>query len=473
MNDRCWNRALLAGALYFLLATATITLTANGTGLAVFWPANAALLALFLTDERPRWTPILMAGFIANLAANLMTRGVLLGGVLYGAMNLIEVAIAAAALRTRLGSASLIGEPRALGTFMLWAGLIAPAASAAGGGLTAALVFNESFLDAALTWYLADALGLLIFTPAIVAILRGELARCFAGTTTIRSLEFAGLQCLVALTAAAVFCASHKPFLFVLFPFVMLVSFRSGRLGTKLSVLLIALIGAAATLTGQGPIVTLASAQDQQVLYLQFFLAVLLFTCLPATAGLNARNSLANELFERQRALLERTHELAKKAATDPLTGVLNRAGFLKAAALAMNDPANRPLWLIAIDIDHFKQVNDSYGHQAGDEALIWVASILKSTLRHDDVLARIGGDEFLAILPARSEAEVRSICNRLVTSISTSPRLVQGKLMPLSISCGGAPARHGMAIDSLMQAADRALYEAKALGRNRSLLAA
>ncbi|MFD1103608.1 MULTISPECIES: GGDEF domain-containing protein [Sphingobium] len=473
MHDRGWDRALLAGVLYFLLATATITLTANGTGIAVFWPANAALLALLLVDDKPRWTSVLVAGLIANLAANLVTRGVFLGGLLYGAMNLLEVALAAIALRSKLGIASLIGQPRALGTFMLWAGLIAPAASAAGGGITAALVFEQSFSDAAMTWYLADALGLLIFTPAIVAVLRGELIRCFAAASLKRSLEFAVLQSLVVLSAAAVFFAGHKPLLFVLFPFVMLVSFRSGRLGTKLSVLLIALIGASATLTGHGPIVMFANAQDQQVLYLQFFLAVLLFTCLPVTAGLGARNALASDLVEEQRALLERTQELARKAATDPLTGVFNRAGFLKAADLAMKNPANRPMWLIAIDVDHFKQINDNFGHQAGDEALIWIASVLRATLRHDDVLARIGGDEFLAMLPARSEQEVRNICTRLVTSVSTSPRLLQGKLMPLSISCGGAPARPDMAIEALMQAADRALYEAKALGRNRSLLAA
>lgn len=387
-------------------------------------------------------------------------------------MNLLEVALAAAALRRKLGAGSLIGHPRALGTFMLWAGLIAPALSAAGGGVTTTLIFDQPLSDAALTWYLADALGLLIFTPAFVAVLRGELG-CAASTSIARRLEFVGLQLLVAASAAAVFFASHKPFLFTLFPFVMLVSLRSGRLGTKFSVLVIALIGAWATLTGRGPIVTIASAQDQQVLYLQFFLAALLFTCLPVTAGLGARNARASELAEEQRTLLERTRELAKKAVTDPLTGVLNRAGFLKAAHLAMNDSAKRPLWLIAIDIDYFKQVNDTYGHQAGDEALIWIASVLRSALRHDDVLARIGGDEFLALLPARSEQEVRTICSRLVTSVSTAPRLVQGKLMPLSISCGGAFARSGMTIDALMQEADRALYEAKALGRNRSLLAA
>lgn len=78
IHSRGWDRALLAGGLYFLLATATIALTANGTGIAVFWPANAALLALLLIDDKPRWTSVLVAGLVANLAANLMTRGDLL-----------------------------------------------------------------------------------------------------------------------------------------------------------------------------------------------------------------------------------------------------------------------------------------------------------------------------------------------------------------------------------------------------------
>jgi len=467
------GRSHLAGLAYFLLATATITLTATGSGIATFWPANAALVALLLTEQKPRWGMVLTIGMLANIAANLMTRGLLVGGVLYGATNLVEVVIATHALRSRLGSADPTREPRALGTFILWAGLIAPGLSAIGGGLTSAVVFDKPFLDSAITWYLSDALGLLIFTPVLAALFNGDYRRCFAEKSRWERCEALGLQLVVTAMASLVFFATFKPFLFTLFPAVMLVSFRTGRLGTQASVLLIAIIGAIATLSSHGPIVTLADTQEQQPLYFQFFLAILFFTCLPVTAGLSARNSLAKRLFDEQRALVKEKQVLAFRAATDPLTDIFNRAGFMAAAQRALVDPKSLPLWLIAVDVDHFKQINDKHGHQAGDEALIWIASVLRSALRQDDVLGRLGGDEFLALLPARSEAEVRSICERLVDSVSASPKLVEGRLVSLSISCGGARLVGDMSIKALMHAADDALYKAKAAGRNRSLLAA
>lgn len=464
---------LLAGLLYLALATATIILTTDRRAIAPVWPANAVLLAMLLVERRPRWGAILGIGFVANLLANFMTRGTLTGPILYGSLNILEVTTAAIALRRSGDASAPIGDPRDLLRFIGWAGLIAPVVSGLGGAATAYLLFGQGFQHSFVTWYAADALGLLIVTPFLMAILNGEYRDCFHEKSIGERIEVAVLQGVVAAIACLVFFATTKPLLFVLFPPVMLISFRTGRLGTQAAVLLIAAIGTVATLAGIGPIVRLATTPAQQPLYLQLFLAVLLFTCLPATAGITARNRRAMSLSEQQRALMRERQELAVRAATDPLTGLLNRRGFAEAAERTIADPTSSPIWLIAIDVDYFKQINDRYGHQAGDDALRWIASVLRNALRHDDILARLGGDEFVALLPVRPESEVRAICDRLVASIGAGPRIIRNDLVTLSISCGAARAASDMSVDSLVAAADQALYDAKAAGRNRSLVLA
>jgi diguanylate cyclase (GGDEF)-like protein len=463
---------LSAGLLYFIMATLAIALTSHG-GIATLWPANAVLLALLLSHRQPRWWPILFAGLAANIGANLITRGTLAAAFGYSSLNLLEVLIAALTLGRVAAKASPLEHPKTLARFIVWAGLAAPAVSALGAATIAVLAFDEPFAAAFYTWFIADSLGLLIGTPFILSVFGGEYRLYYRRSSRAERAELIALLALVAAVAAFVFAVAETPLLFLLFPPVMLASFRTGRLGTQAAVLLIALIGSGATFSGWGPIGALVSSPIVQSLHFQLFLAVLLLTCLPISAGLSARMSLAKSLAEGHARLLAQAQELARRASTDPLTGLLNRAGFSQAAERLLGDPSLRPLWLIAIDIDRFKQVNDRYGHLAGDEALRQVAKVLRKTLREEDMLARLGGDEFVALLPARSREEVAVICDRLVTSVRRWSHSSDGSAPPLSISCGAAPAERAMSLEDLLAAADHALYAAKAQGRDCSLLAA
>ncbi|WP_205820989.1 GGDEF domain-containing protein [Methylobacterium nonmethylotrophicum] len=455
--------ACIVGILYLVLAAGTIHLTSNGRDIATVWPANAVLLAALL-DRRPgAWAGVLGAGFLANVAANAAMRGLSAAPLLFSACNLVEVVVAAALLRPAPRGEGLLGAPAVVGRFIAVCGFVAPAISGTGGAATAWLLFGQDLRASFATWLLSDGLGLLVFTPFLHALLRGEYVRCFAGKGWRRRAEAAGLQVLTATVAYGVFFVAVRPLLFVLFGPVMLATFRVGRLGTQLSVMIIAVIGAVATLRGQGPVAALAADPREQAALFQVFLAVLLLTCLPVAAALAARGASFASLAQSAEALRVREAELAHLAATDGLTGVLNRAAFRDAALRAMRSPARAPVSLIALDLDFFKQVNDRHGHLAGDRALVHLVRVLRSDLREHDVLGRVGGDEFLVLLAGTDLDQATAIAARLRDGLRRTPLVLDdGTTLLLAMSCGVALHRPGMGFEDLVHAADMALYREK-----------
>jgi len=156
------------------------------------------------------------------------------------------------------------------------------------------------------------------------------------------------------------------------------------------------------------------------------------------------------------------------QARTDALTGLLNRRGFetQMAFALALARRSTRPLSLIAVDVDHFKRVNDTYGHEAGDEVLRRLARTLEMRLRGSDVIARLGGEEFVALLPDTDLEGARAIAQALVTATAQQQDPVVGTI---TVSAGVASMRGAEDSGSaLLRRGDMALYEAKGQGRNR-----
>jgi diguanylate cyclase (GGDEF)-like protein len=163
--------------------------------------------------------------------------------------------------------------------------------------------------------------------------------------------------------------------------------------------------------------------------------------------------------------------ELSRLAMLDPLTGVFNRRTFEERAqhVIAAAARERRPLSLLAVDIDHFKLVNDEFGHAGGDEALRLVVALMRETLAEGQILSRIGGEEFAVLLPGADEAEARRTAERLRLHLECSAVDVDGRELYLKISAGVATFGPGMeSLSTLLRAADRALYAAKRAGRNR-----
>lgn len=155
---------------------------------------------------------------------------------------------------------------------------------------------------------------------------------------------------------------------------------------------------------------------------------------------------------------------------TDELTGLYNRRGFaivvdrLFAQAVRYNRPAS----VLMVDVDRFKALNDGYGHEAGDRMLRIVAKCIETELRHTDVLARYGGDEFIALLPETPVESAVEVAGRIRAAVAGTPLNQDGKSVATSVSIGVANyPEHGRSIDAVLARADRAMYVAKQNGRD------
>ena len=161
---------------------------------------------------------------------------------------------------------------------------------------------------------------------------------------------------------------------------------------------------------------------------------------------------------------------LIEAAGSDPLTGLANRRSFEErlTAELARVLRSREPLTLLVLDLDKFKQVNDTHGHGVGDQLLVELARYLRRAVRSSDLACRLGGDEFALIMPACDADAAEAVAARLADRFaSLQPELLDG--LTLSIGAAHAPA-HATEPDELFACADLALLEAKAAGGNRSL---
>ena len=169
--------------------------------------------------------------------------------------------------------------------------------------------------------------------------------------------------------------------------------------------------------------------------------------------------STYNELFESNMANARR---LRRKAEMDPLTGVLNRGAFENMRTKLEEAPG--PLALMIIDVDRFKEVNDTYGHEVGDKVLKKVADVIKNTFRSQDCVARIGGDEFVVILGGGME-KIKPVIRMKADSMNEKLAFPEDGLPRISLSIGVALSPHGFS-QELYGMADDALYRVKAHGR-------
>ena len=181
------------------------------------------------------------------------------------------------------------------------------------------------------------------------------------------------------------------------------------------------------------------------------------------------------EQVRRERALkhareqaIEQAVEAQKLAKTDPLTGLANRRATIGWLESMMNSSLqiDEPLAVLMFDIDHFKRINDTYGHQTGDEVLCQIAEIARAEIRAEDLVGRIGGEEFVCILSGVGGREARALAQRVCRAIARGTE--RASCPGVTISVGLALLRAGDTVETLMRRADTALYEAKEGGRNQ-----
>lgn len=170
--------------------------------------------------------------------------------------------------------------------------------------------------------------------------------------------------------------------------------------------------------------------------------------------------------------MVEANRRFRELAATDPLTGLMNARAYYALCNQLIPGAlrSGAPFTVLFIDIDHFKRINDTYGHAAGDEVLREVADCIRATIRQSDVTARIGGEEFSVFLPAADEAGASGLAEKLRANIEELRPVVAGtEKIQVTASIGLASRQaHHLAIEHIQREADIAMYQAKQQGRNR-----
>ena len=188
-------------------------------------------------------------------------------------------------------------------------------------------------------------------------------------------------------------------------------------------------------------------------------------------AELTARVRAGCRIVELQKALLESNRRLERLSRTDELTSLANRRHFREEFTRAHEHASryDRALSIAVLDVDHFKQVNDQYGHDVGDKVLDRIGSLLRSTLRTSDLAARVGGEEFAVILPETHLHEAMVVSEKIRRAIAEDTNgLPGGPTMTVSVGVASMPHSQFVSKSDMLRAADQALYRAKNRGRNR-----
>lgn len=584
MSASSFARLGRVSLVYFLLASVAVTLTRFDGGVAFLWAATGYLIAELTVVRRRRWLATLAVAACASMVATGVFGLGWSSAAPMAAANILEAWLAAFYIR-RHAPESALTTLGWFGRFTLFAALLPTVLSGAIAALVAISVGREPIVTF-VHFYSGHALSTLTFAPVFILLLSGEV-RSFVKQASGRLVEALALIGLSLGATILCFTQISYPLLFLPVLPIILATFRLGRGGTVVCILLLTLIGGACTLAGLGPAQLISGNPGLRIQFFQFYLAMTVITAWPVAADLSNRSRLHRNLRqseERYRMIAEhssdillqtsaegivryvspavkvlagydpaaligtnaaalidsqyrnqarqlhaatlrepqQTHSLeyegvsadgrlrwfethsrailddngaidgvisiirditTRKAAeaalsaaalTDPLTGLLNRRALAAEldARFKLGSVTSSQHCIALLDIDHFKKVNDLHGHDAGDAVLRNFAALAKRSIRKNDLVARVGGEEFVIFFEDTSIAQARAICESLRTKLADSVTQVHGKEIIVTVS-GGVARLQSSDVDAAMRLADVALYEAKRGGRDRLALAA
>jgi diguanylate cyclase (GGDEF)-like protein len=306
---------------------------------------------------------------------------------------------------------------------------------------------------AAACLFVRDIADLKRFYPRVYAIF-GWLSLAFVALAFANLINFIGLGRVVAATGNLIFMGSAV--------FTLVVAFMAWRRGSRAAgwfLIAWGLLEAFTIATAMRLLVTEPEGAE-----------TLLYYGLPLSmvaAGVFVALGVADRLREQRLALTD----AERRAQTDPLTGVLNRRSLVERLDAACSRARARglPIALLFIDLDHFKEINDTHGHAAGDACLRAIIGPIQSELRQSDVIGRYGGEEFVVILSSADDAAARPIAERILDRVASVR--VEGFGAPIRLTCSiGVAASDTLGVwgEHLIARADAAVYAAKRSGRNQ-----
>ena len=464
---------LVLAAGYLATALGGLAISRQAGNVATLWPPNGVLVAALLLTPQRRWREVLVAGAIGSLVANLFNDNTLVAASSITVANLVEALIAASIIRHQTGRRVLFQHSTDV-VVLIFASITAALVAGALSATSAKLLMNAPFTTIFIKWVLGDVLGLLIVMP--IAVIAHDLVRRGPDLMMSRHTqgEAAAILAGVCGVSIAVFAPNMPPVQFLVMPTVLLASFRLGPLGAALSTSIVAVIGSLGTVLAAKAGALQADEITLRVFNFQLNLAVLFLTALPIGSAMAQRAQLERDLVEEKERADRFAAEMAALANVDDLTGLATRRYFLdqldNMAATARR--VKQPLSLAMIDIDHFKPINDRFGHAVGDAVLMAIGAACRSAVRSDDVIGRLGGEEFAMLMPLTDSETAYRIVDRLREAVAAiAIPTSDGRTVSVTISVGMAMFADQQ-IDRLLLDADRALYLAKERGRNRIVLA-
>ena len=446
------------GAVYLALSQFVLWLNDPVNAGAGLWPAAGLTLAALLLLPTALWPWVLGAVLAAELGGDLAVGYSLPASLGWTAGNVVEPLVGATLMRWAGNPHGALTPLRPLTKFLALAVVAGPLVGASIGSVTTVLAVGGTLLDVWPKYLLGDALGVLVVAPVLLAWRdprprrsRWEACALWLCALVVTGVVFSALGGSWTATMA-----------YVLVPFFTWAALRYGVRDLSLLCLVVAFLANSLTASGGGAFSTAGGPDDHAVPLLQVFLVVAVSSALILTA-------LVSELSDRRQV----EQELRHQASHDPLTGLPNRAVLSQTLDLVIGRRAEvgAGVALLMCDVDHFKAVNDTYGHAVGDALLVEVAQRLRSSVRADDVVARISGDEFVILLRDADAAAVGTVCERLMSNVGAPlPVADHGALSAVTPSLSVGVARSGTASSaaSLLRGADAALYEAKRQGRGR-----
>ncbi|MFZ4822062.1 GGDEF domain-containing protein [Pseudomonas putida] len=447
---------------YVVVLGVTFALTLGGIlarpieSLSLFWPVNAVLAGVLLRYPRQATFTGFSLVWLAMVGADLLC-GSAWGPALWFNLCNLGVVVTLWQLMSRLPRMHRrMRSPRGvLSVFAACAAAAMVAASMA--AVMAAPWFEQSLRATWLAWFSEQfstgvlVLPVLLTAPSVRALVRGgaqpiRLAPLLVLLASLAfSIAFGGPGAIAFPIAALLWCAwTYSPFL---------VSLLTLTAGSTLIVAVAQNLMHFSVPQSEPGVTTLMSARLGIAMLV---LGPLVVACV----------SQAN------RSLMAR---LAHQATVDHLTGVLTRSAFTRRANTLLESRQQHaqalPLTLMMLDIDHFKSINDAHGHAVGDQVLRQFASTLQDQLQNDELIARLGGEEFVVILPGLAPERANFIAERLRRAIQDLHVVQADQRLQITVSIGVAGCDADMpapSLDELLASADQALYRAKARGRNR-----
>ncbi|MCC7053416.1 MAG: sensor domain-containing diguanylate cyclase [Gemmatimonadaceae bacterium] len=470
------RRFLILGLLalgYFATALGGLAISRQAGNVATLWPPNGMLVAALMLTTRKRWGDVLLAGLLGSLAANIYNGNSVLAAGSITLANLAEALIAATIIRRRTGQRLLFQRSSDVVVLIL-ASIVAAVVAGALSATSAMLLAHAPFTTIFIKWVLGDLLGLLVVMP--IAIIVHDLVKhgpdiILAGRT---QAEATLVMAAVVLVSVAVYSPQAPPVQFLVMPTVLLASYRLGPFGAAMSTTIVAVLGSVGTAAAAAAVASSPYEVTLKVFNFQLNLAVLFLTALPIGSAMAQRSQLEADLLDEKERADRYAADMAMLVNVDDLTGLSTRRHLLeeldRLAAAARR--AEQPLTLAMIDIDHFKPINDQFGHAVGDAVLMAIGAACRSAVRSDDVIGRLGGEEFAMLMPLTDQESAFRIVDRLRESVAAIAIPVSdGRNVSVTISVGVATFV-GQQIDRLLLDADRALYAAKEMGRNRIVVA-